>query len=722
MKIKNLLFLILFMLTCYAYSQTFVIVGYTTSDWTSILFDVPPMSSKIVEYAGEVGKCRSTALGIRIDKPAFNQDRVLFKVQLEFNNTPSQVILTKGDIGETYIEIYLKDEDGKLEFIGKFLNNSNIESDPTNKVSFKLQVRNVTSSTGKSFPSKVRLLHKKLVLAFYYAWYGTPDGAMGNGRWLHWYGPGMYYQGTDHPLMGLYDSWDEKVLKKHMQLAADNGIDGFIVSWWGEGSYETDTVYKMLKIANDMKKEGKDFWITVYYEGYDFMTEEEALNDLTFVIDSFAGNPRFLKINGEPAIFIYSRAINGLSKEEWEDVLRKIHRKYPNVVFFADTFDGSLAKKFGGIHNYNVVAPFKTIEKIKVVSEAMLAKARHYSIYYAMDIGPGYDDTHIRVPGTSVSRQNGKLYEELWKLVLQIDPDIVLITSWNEWHEGSEIEPSKEYKDLYIKLTRKWSMKWKGILNDHNSRKDLIDIDKLKSYFMLQFIPEANLLKEALYTRPDSKRIYINENLLAWYVLKILSLPIKDKVREAIEKYGGGYDEKHEVIIGHKIPEKFYGRYIETEDVISSQRYGLIEICYEKSNRDIIIKNWDEYADLIVYKALNCLIDGNIEEAEKLFSKLMKMWDGNGFQDKTYNPDYGYTTYKTALMVILAKRLQNAGSALPSKYKGVINKALKILSNLQCEEGGFNIAYEVDKTGKVQPIDDCNLETTNMVAIALLER
>ena len=41
-------------------------------------------------------------------------------------------------------------------------------------------------------------------------------------------------------------------------------------------------------------------------------------------------------------------------------------------------------------------------------------------------------------------------------------PDYVLITSWNEWHEGSEIEPSVEYGSLFLNATSVFSREFLG--------------------------------------------------------------------------------------------------------------------------------------------------------------------------------------------------------------------------------------------------------------------
>jgi hypothetical protein len=48
-------------------------------------------------------------------------------------------------------------------------------------------------------------------------------------------------------------------------------------------------------------------------------------------------------------------------------------------------------------------------------------------------------------PRPVTDRWGGLTYRALWQEEIAAAPDYVLITSWNEWHEGSEIEPSVEY-------------------------------------------------------------------------------------------------------------------------------------------------------------------------------------------------------------------------------------------------------------------------------------
>jgi len=78
------------------------------------------------------------------------------------------------------------------------------------------------------------------------------------------------------------------------------------------------------------------------------------------------------------------------------------------------------------------------------------------------EIGPGYD--HSAVPGRTPlvrDREGGKFYEESWLKFLRRPSNFVMIETWNEFHEGTDIAESKEYGRQYIELTCKYSALFK---------------------------------------------------------------------------------------------------------------------------------------------------------------------------------------------------------------------------------------------------------------------
>ncbi len=73
-------------------------------------------------------------------------------------------------------------------------------------------------------------------------------------------------------------------------------------------------------------------------------------------------------------------------------------------------------------------------------------------------LGPGYD--HSAVPGRAplvVKREGGKFYEENWLKFLRRPSNFVMVETWNEFHEGTDVCESKEHGRQYIALTRKYA-------------------------------------------------------------------------------------------------------------------------------------------------------------------------------------------------------------------------------------------------------------------------
>ena len=66
------------------------------------------------------------------------------------------------------------------------------------------------------------------------------------------------------------------------------------------------------------------------------------------------------------------------------------------------------------------------------------------SLQFVPSIGPGYADTRIRPWNgkNTANRREGGYYEAGWRAAVNTKPKMVSITSFNEWGEGTQIEPT----------------------------------------------------------------------------------------------------------------------------------------------------------------------------------------------------------------------------------------------------------------------------------------
>lgn len=297
------------------------------------------------------------------------------------------------------------------------------------------------------------------VLAFYYTWYGTPEFSHG---WAHWdrVDPANHEiaVATHYPAIGAYDSHDPAVIDRHIRQARDAGIDGFIATWWGRGHYTDEAFAHLLARA-----EPQDFQATVYWETAPGQGREQirnAVGDLVYLLRTYGRHPAFLRVNGAPVIFVYGRVMGQIPQGAWPEIITRARERVGfDFLLIADGYRADWARMFDGVHTYNVCGwvAHRTPEEIRREARrrfaADVATARAQGAISCLTVIPGYDDTKVRTPGLRAERHGGETYRALWDEAIAAGPDWVLITSWNEWHEGSEIEPSYEHGARYLRLT-----------------------------------------------------------------------------------------------------------------------------------------------------------------------------------------------------------------------------------------------------------------------------
>ncbi len=301
--------------------------------------------------------------------------------------------------------------------------------------------------------SRVRR-YPKQVLAFYYPWYGNPATS---GRWFHWQGAKneapRQSPTLDHPSLGLYDSHDPAVIRTHVAQMKAAGITALIVSWWGIESFEDKALMAILSAA-----QGAGLFVTVYLEQQKDGAAGAA-RDIAYLTRTYGGHPAWLQMRARPVLFLYLQALRDLPARDW--------RKAAGRAFLVgdvsprETHDfAAWAPFMDGIHVY-VLAPYlkgMTPPQMKAWADRTYPVWRRVTgnRLFCATVIPGFDDTSVPgrvVPRPTVGRFDGATYSTLWDAAIRHDADWVVVTSFNEWHEGSEIESSREYGNRYLKLT-----------------------------------------------------------------------------------------------------------------------------------------------------------------------------------------------------------------------------------------------------------------------------
>jgi len=426
----------------------------TESDWTSLIIksDEIILNARIDIIEGE--NAPDLHIGwtedkIHIGKKSFDSTKVKIECLIILSklkkDTNIDFEIQRGDIGYTKVEIY--NFNGETPSLIKEIMHSRIipSSGGLNPFSFSLK-DDVLMGDG---PLYVESRVPKLVWAFYYPWYHQAEWA------------GKVF--IDHPFLGNYSSSNPSIIEKHIRLAKAAGIDGFIVSWWGEGTYTDQNLHTILETA-----ERENFKITIYLEilkdGPRDITEIESI--LSDFFRKYGNDDRYYKLDDKPLIFVW--AADSHPPEIWRNVFQNLNSKGYSARYMACSLNPAYLDLFNGLHTYGTIG----IQNLGEVYNRTSNICKTYSLLnnlaeskiWAATICPGYDDRLVpgRV-GYYQERQNGTYYGQTFNAAESSDPDWLLITSFNEWPENTYIEPSKKYGFNYLLMTEKFSADFKGI-------------------------------------------------------------------------------------------------------------------------------------------------------------------------------------------------------------------------------------------------------------------
>ncbi|MFX0062435.1 MAG: hypothetical protein ACFFC7_09635 [Candidatus Hermodarchaeota archaeon] len=506
----------------------------TTSDWMTLALigEEALLSLNLSVLEGEDAPDLSYGVqdsSININKEQFNDTLVNIEITAGLlgleSGTEFALRITKGSIGFSRIEIYNYnlDQTSLVSNVTHWFSEGG-----TNPFFYYISDSDLLFPDAFfTFEPGQRIL--KSVLAFYYPWYGNPEWS---GEWIHWqdsnHNPNIINNGTrelpstNYPSLGAYDSNDPSLVRQHIRMAQAAGIDAFISSWWGINSFEDRALSVLLNQAA-----ASNFSVTVYFETAPYWNLNEStasteiLEALRYIYDNYATHPAFYNVElgnkTEPLIFIY--VARAWSVEFWQNIITQLRTEGKKMFFQGDSQDSSYLNAFDGIHEY---APLFIPDLAEYYTTGFIS-ARLFENHtgdpkmFASTIGPGFDSTAIHPGSAIVDREGGDLFDNLWNWATSIGTDAILITSFNEWHEGSEIENSREYGGQYLEAVKQWRQLiqpeyvFRGDLTTLNKITDAISIFDWASlvYTDNALLEQVNDTIEASKTNYDSANYVI---------------------------------------------------------------------------------------------------------------------------------------------------------------------------------------------------------------------
>jgi murein DD-endopeptidase MepM/ murein hydrolase activator NlpD len=297
---------------------------------------------------------------------------------------------------------------------------------------------------------------ERAVVAFYYAWYGLD-------QWVEGKVP-------DTPAVP-YASKDRNAIVRHVEQAQAAGIDAFAMAWYGPRvrNNQTETNFRtLLQVAVE-----RSFRCTVDFETRSpfYNSQADVVEGLRYLINNHAAHPAFLQYEGKPIIFFWavSEVFRGPGQsaiDAWGSIRQQVDPEH-RTLWIADGADIEFLRVFDGHHLYNITwnPPANVHNTLSTWGDRVRSYSAEHDTreIWVATVMPGYNDlcTQDRSGRFSHDRRGGAYYRETWEAAIDSAPDLIVITSFNEWLEGTQIEPSVSYGNLYLDLTSELSAAFK---------------------------------------------------------------------------------------------------------------------------------------------------------------------------------------------------------------------------------------------------------------------
>lgn len=333
---------------------------------------------------------------------------------------------------------------------------------------------------------------EKQVYAHFVTWFKTKEYS---GQWTMWnsdykqspHDPDVIFESgqrdlavTSYPLTGPYDSSDPAILEYQFLLMKLSGIDGIIVDWDGRriNAYRHEALTNILPYLEkfNMKlivcfEEWCGYWPIGTFENRDSELKA-AIEEMDWMTRNFLDKPFYGIIKNKRPVLVFRKIPQKwFDADEWNVLSKKAEAENISLIFdiggylnFQSASDG----KYFWIGDFDPKTNNSDLDFCKRAYDYFFEKNNPNSSEQIVfgGVAPGFDDTPVWGWGSvarKAPRYDGKRFELTWQMSIDNDVDVAQKITWNDWNEGTQIEPCDRFGYKYIEMNKKFSARFKGV-------------------------------------------------------------------------------------------------------------------------------------------------------------------------------------------------------------------------------------------------------------------
>ena len=271
------------------------------------------------------------------------------------------------------------------------------------------------------------------------------------------------------PLTGAYDSNDPALLEYQVLLMKFTGIDGVIIDWYGRENFRdySDIHRNSLNLIKHIKKAGLKFAICYEDQSVKHLINDKKIkisNDLSYAKKEFLwmekhffADESYLRVNSQPVLLIFGP--QHFKKNQWNPIVSVLKNKVQlfTLPHLNNQIQGAGSFGWPPVHDGQKITKDVWMDYLQKLytdhnRKPFIASAfpQFHDIYQQAGIHKSYG---------YLDSSEGNTFEVTFQMALKSSSEIIQVATWNDYGEGTMIEPTKEFGYRYLEFLQAYYIK-----------------------------------------------------------------------------------------------------------------------------------------------------------------------------------------------------------------------------------------------------------------------